>query len=216
MNKILVFVISTSLFISCNNKKEVKSTADTDTTVVPAKLDSLLITDTSWGPITIADDIETLKQKFGSASIKDERICASECMDSIDVTFLHTGSKKAITIYWRDSAYHKNISSVEAADTASPYYTSAGLHMGSTLNDVLKINGKKLGFSGFGWDYGGFVGFYNGGALEKSALSLQLDYAQHPGDEGLYGDRELNTDMPLVKKNLDKIIVTGMTLYFKW
>ena len=43
--------------------------------------------------------------------------------------------------------------------------TREGLRLGSTLQDLEKMNGDPFKLSGFGWDYGGTVGTWNGGIL---------------------------------------------------
>jgi hypothetical protein len=175
--------------------------------------DSTLITDSSWGIIDRLAGIETLKKIFGDANVKDERICGPECVDSVDVTKIYSEKDKEIIIYWQDSAYHKKIGFLENYQQNSPYHTSAGIKMGSTLIDLLKLNGNKITFSGFGWDYGGFIQSFNKGALERSNINYHLDIKSE-GDISLSGDTELNTDMPEVKKMLGKIAVSYISLSF--
>ena len=146
--------------------------------------------------------------------MKDERICGAECVDSVDVTIIYPDSPREITVYWNDSAYHKEIGMLQSERGDSPYHTASGLHIGSTLEELQKLNGKKISFSGFGWDYGGGIGSFNGGALENSSLGIQLDIKEHPGAEQLYGDRSLDTDMKLVRDNLGKIVISAFILSF--
>jgi hypothetical protein len=87
------------------------------------------------------------------------------------------------------------------------------LKIGSTMQDLLQQNGQKINFSGFGWDYGGYIISYNKGALENSRIGFRLDLVEGDTNE-LLGDTELNTDMPAVKKVLDKIQVYQLSLSF--
>jgi hypothetical protein len=108
---------------------------------------------------------------------------------------------------------HKKIASLEAYQENSPYHTVDGLMRGSTLEELLQLNGKKISFSGFGWDYGGYIQSYNAGAFENSKVHFRLEIA----DEGssLLGDVSFDTDMPEVKKVLNKIRIWQLLLSFE-
>jgi hypothetical protein len=209
--KTLLFVLISAIgFLSCTNDKKEKSTT---TPSVVIKIDSSLVTDSAWGPITTKTDFVALQNSFGAANVKDERICGPECIDSIDVTKIYPGTAKEIIVYWKDSAYHKGIGMLESYAEGSPYYTATGLKIGSSLKDILLLNGKKITFSGFGWDYGGYIHSYDSGTLEKSPIHFRLDLRDDTGND-LSGDIELNTDMPAVQKKLDKIKVYQLSLSF--
>lgn len=205
MKRYILLVTLISLFVACKNDKKASPAKETPEAPV-VKIDSTLISDTSWGLINKNTDIEGLKRIFGAENIKDERVCGPECADSINVTFIYREQNKEICVNWEDSAYHKTISLIECWRENSPYHTAAGLKIGSTLNDLLKLNGKKITFSGFGWDYGGIVQSYNNGTMENTAVQFRLDLSEST-DQSLFGDTELNTDMPSVKKMMDKMRV---------
>lgn len=211
MKQLLLPVLALFLLASCKDKKNEK-TPDKEPEK-KAVANPYLITDSSWGAITRTTDFEGLKKIFGADSIKDERVCGPECADSIDVTFVYRGSEREICVYWKDSAYHKTIGMLECWNEASPYYTDKGLKIGSTMTELLRLNGKPITFSGFGWDYGGMIQSFNGGALEKSPLVLRLNLSDY-SDNDLTGDTELNTDMEAVKKKMDLMAVYMLGLSF--
>jgi hypothetical protein len=206
-NILLLFVITVIIY-SCGNKEK-KATTVTEKPVV--KIDSTLITDSSWGLITKNTDFEALLAIYGTSNVIDKRVCGLECMDSIDVTIIYPESNRQITVNWKDSAYHKTIAILETWFPESGYHTAAGIKIGSPFKDLLQLNGKKITFSGFSWDYGGYINSYNNGTLEKSAIRFQLEQTEDAGTE-LSGDIELNTDMPEVKKYIDKIQVSHISI----
>jgi hypothetical protein len=209
MKKMLLLLTLISLLVACKNEKKT-----TPAVVAPVvKTDSSLITDTSWGLINNNTDIGALKKMFGENNIKDERVCGPECADSIDVTFVFRDQPNEFCINWQDSGYHKQISFIECWRENSPYHSSTGLKIGSTLNDILKLNRQKITFSGFGWDYGGIIQSYNKGTMENTPVQYRLDLSEST-DNSLFGDTELNTDMPSVKKMLDKMLVYYIALSF--
>jgi hypothetical protein len=204
-----LLIIATFIY-SCGNKDK-KATPVTDKPEV--KIDSTLITDTSWGLITKNTDLAGLQAIYGAANVKDERICGPECADSIDVTKIYPEKNNEFIVYWKDSLYHKAIAFIETYLPDGPYHTDKGLKIGSTFDDLLKINGKKIIFSGFDWDYGGSIQDYGMGALQNSSVSFRLAMDEGGGTE-LSGDSEFNTEMPDVKKNLAKIKISTLTLSF--
>jgi hypothetical protein len=209
MKKFVFFLCIAAFTISCANDKKEKP-SEVKTTVVPS-IDSTLITDSSWGAITPRTDFAGLQHIFGTANIKDERICGPECADTIDVTKIYPGTNKEIIVHWSDKFYHKIILSLESSEEGNPYHTFNGIRMGSTLQDLLKLNGKKITFWGFDWDYGGYIQSYNNGALEKSTIGYRMELAEN-ADNSLSGDAEFDTDMPAAKKMLDKITIYLLSL----
>jgi hypothetical protein len=207
---ILPLLIITTAVYSCGNKDKKATTISEKPEV---KIDSTLITDSSWGLITKNTDIAGLQTAYGTANVKDERICGPECIDSIDVTKIYPEKNNEFIVYWRDSLYHKSIAFIETYLPDGQYHTDKGLKIGSTFEDLLKINGKKIIFSGFDWDYGGYIQDYGMGTLQNSPVSFRLEMIGDGGSE-LSGDTELNTDMREVKKSMTKIKISTVTLSF--
>ena len=207
---ILPLLVITTIIYSCGNKDK-KATPVSEKSEV--KIDSTLITDTSWGSITKNTDIAGLHAAYGAGNVKDERICGLECADSIDVTKIYPEKNNEFIVYWKDSLYHKSISFIETYLPDGSYHTASSLKIGSTLEALLKVNGKKIIFSGFDWDYGGYIQDYGMGALQESPVGFHLAIDEDGGTE-LSGDTELNTDMPEVKKNLVKIRISTLSLSF--
>lgn len=207
MKKITFLFGAFLTIISCTNGKKEKPTEKK----LPVLIDSNLVTDSAWGPITSSTDYSGLQTIYGTANIKDEPICGPECIDSIDVTKVFPDTEREITVYWRDSLYHKSIVYIESHEAGSPYRTATGLKIGSTMKELLKINGQKISFNGFGWDYGGYIQSYNNGSMDKSPIGFRMDIVGSD-DTALLGDIELHTDMPTVKNSLDKIVAYQLSL----
>lgn len=209
---LLPFIALITLF-SCTNNKKDKPAGDPNLPVSPSALDTTLVTDSSWGPVTSSAAYRDLQTFFGAENVKDERICGPECIDSLNVTKVYAGTPKEIIVHWKDSAYHKQIGMLQSYQEGHPYHTSNGLKWGSPMNDLLRLNGKKITFAGFGWDYGGNIISFNGGLLDSSGVHFRLDIKQ-TDDNSLMGDSEFDTDMPVAKKALDKIFIYELTLSF--
>ncbi len=50
-----------------------------------------------------------------------------------------------------------------------------GVKIGTTLSELVKLNGKPFTFTGFDWDYGGYA-IFEKGKLENDCYSIQLYY----------------------------------------
>lgn len=205
---ILPLLIIATVIYSCDNKDKKATTVAEKPGI---KIDSTLITDSSWGLITKSTDFAGLQAMFDAANVKDERICGPECADTIDVTKIYAGKNNEIIVYWKDGLHHKLISLLENYMPDGPYHTGSGLKTGSTLEDLLKINGKKIIFSGFDWDYGGSIQDYGMGTLQNSPVHFRLAMEGDGGTE-LSGDSEFNTEMPAVKKEMTKIKISSISL----
>ncbi len=81
----------------------------------------------------------------------------------------------------------------------------AGIGMGTSLDAMVKANGRPIRFWGFGWDYGGRVSDLGGGRLAQltggCTLSVRLNLAENDPKEGmdLMGDSEIGSDEDRVK-----------------
>jgi hypothetical protein len=213
LKKILIPLLLLVAFSCTEQKKPVTETAPVITPLPPV-VDSLLITDSSWGLIKKDMKFEDLKLIYGEANLKDERICGPECIDSLDVTKLYPGTINEAIIYWKDKAFHKTIGMIVCYQDSALYHTDKGLKLKSGFTELLRLNGKKISFMGFGWDYGGTITSYNGGALENTALHYDIDLAKEPAEDemAVFGDTSLDTDMPLIKKLLPAIYIRKFTL----
>ncbi len=209
-NILLVLLIGTVLYSCANKDKKTPAVADNP----EVKIDSSLITDSSWGLITKNTAFAGLLAIYGTVNIKNETICGPECADSIDVTTIYPEKNNQFIIYWKDGLYHKSIALIETYLQDGPHHTASGIKTGSTLEDLLKINnGNQILFNGFDWDYGGFIQAYGGGPLENSPIGFRLEMTGDGGTE-LSGDEEFNTEMPEVKKNIAKIKISSVSLSF--
>lgn len=207
---ILPFLFIGVVVYSCAGKDK-KNTRVAEKSM-PA-IDSTLVTDSSWGPIKKTTDFAGLQAIYGAANVKDERICGPECADSIDVTRIYPEQDKQFIVYWKDSLYHKTISYVETYLPEGPYHTDKGLKIGSSLEELLKVNGKKITFWGFAWDYGGTIQDYGRGVFQNGPFGFHLTLDEN-GGMALIGDVELNTEMPEVKKFINKIKISFFSLTF--
>jgi hypothetical protein len=173
--------------------------------------DEYLITDTSFGKINKTTTFNDLENMFGKNNIQDTIDYGAEGMDSFIVTKINSNTPKEIVINWQLDKFHKAIGTVDCFQENAPYHTADSLKIGSTLEKLVQVNGKKINFYGTGWDYGGIITSYNNGKFQHSTLYFRLD-AKSGASEKVMGDRELNTDLPQVKANFKKLYIAKISL----
>lgn len=172
-----------------------------------------LISAVAFDKVTKTTNFAGLQKLYGKNNVKDDIDPGPEGGDSIKVTIVYPGSAREFSVFWNEKQYHKKIGFVECYQSNSPYFTTDSLKIGSTLKKLLAVNGKRISFSGMGWDYGGSISSFGKGKLEKSPMQFQLAGKDGVSDK-LMGDIQLNTDMQLVKKNLDKLYISKISLVF--
>jgi len=172
-----------------------------------------LITAQSFDRITNTTSYKDLQKLYGAANVKDDIDFGPEGGDSIKVTKVFAETKKEMVVYWTEKGFHKKVASVECYQEGAPYYTGDTVKIGSTLKKLLQVNGKRIDFSGMDWDYGGFISSYNKGKLANAAITYSLGSGKNMSTK-LSGEGQFNTDMALVKKNLNNIKVIRLSVDF--
>ncbi len=100
-------------------------------------------------------------------------------------TILYPGTKDEILITWKDES-KTSIFDIRYSENGK-WSSSKGIKIGTTYDELNKINGKEVKFYGFGWDYSGAVD-WNGGKLEDSNIRVFLNPEAETPDK-FYGDR---------------------------
>ena len=115
------------------------------------------------GSIFRALSKSSLTAAYGASNVSVEKVIGAEgeSVTMETVLFSKRPSEK-IRIGWTDKA-NKIVSGVDVF--GSKWVGPGGVHVGSTIAELEKANGKPFTFSGLGWDYGGLVKDWRGGAL---------------------------------------------------
>lgn len=119
-------------------------------------------------------------------------------------------------IKWKDTVNFKNPDWLEIHGDESLWSLDNGVRIGTTLPELIKLNDKNFTFSGFDWDYGGYVTFEKGN-LENDCYSIRLYYDYNDLFENewnqIVGDKIISTNNPILKKI--KVYVDEIIFYFK-
>ncbi|SEM93275.1 hypothetical protein SAMN04488505_10782 [Chitinophaga rupis] len=90
----------------------------------------------------------------------------------------------------------------------SKWKSPFGIKPGDPLEKLVKINGRAFRINGFDWTNGGMIDSWDGGAMDKKGVTLQLK-ANNTGDPKQYdqvtGDKKVRSDQAALKK-LDVVV----------
>jgi len=128
---------------------------------------------------------EDLTQNFPDANIAEGTDMFEEGTEERPYTILYPETADELHITWQDKNRTK-IHDLRFSE-AGKWKSETGIDIETTYDELNKMNGKKISFYGFGWDYSGAVD-WNGGKLEKSGLRVFLTPGNKPANK-FYGDK---------------------------
>jgi hypothetical protein len=117
-------------------------------------------------------------------------------------------SLRTAEIIWADTITRRRPARFILRGSRSLWQTPQGISLGTTLQELERLNGRPFTLAGFGWDYGGAVTDWGGGALDTalSGMILYLDpgseqYQSAPYSQVL-GDRDYSSSLkPMQQMN---------------
>lgn len=112
---------------------------------------------------------------------------------------LYGGSADEIRVAFVDDT-RALVASATADAAGARWRTAEGVGVGTSLDELAGLNGAPITFTGFGWDRGGTVIGYGGGALSSyrdgTGFFVLLDASPGPTDRALVGDHAVSSDDP--------------------
>jgi hypothetical protein len=167
------------------------------------------------------DTLDSLRARYGASNVRVEDIPGAEGEVTRGVVLFPDDPTRRAYLLFSDAENLQGLALVRVVDHDSTW-TLGDLRMGTTLAELVARNGAPIEFSGFGWDYGGAIAGFHGGALEPRdnnwprtgfRLSPRTDLG-----EGLLqlpqGDGSFSTDDPKFAQYGTDIVIGELTLAF--
>ncbi|GAA4308857.1 hypothetical protein GCM10023115_36480 [Pontixanthobacter gangjinensis] len=130
-------------------------------------------------------NIQELQQNYPDSNMEEGVDLYEEGTEERAFTILYPGTSDEMHITWQDRDRTK-IHDLRFSEDGK-WTSETGIDIGTSYEELNRLNGKKISFYGFGWDYSGAVD-WNGGKLEKSGLRVFLTPTKDaPGK--FYGDK---------------------------
>ncbi|MFN0204582.1 MAG: SH3 domain-containing protein [Bacteroidia bacterium] len=182
------------------------------TSAADANKDVWLVTKTSVGGITKKTTQADLEKLFGKNNLTQEKeLYVNADVPPFQGVTVFKGKADELEVFWEEGKKGKVISFVIVSGNKGQWHTAEGLKAGMNLNEFVKLNAKPIAFSGFGWDYGGYINDLKKGKLESTGLSFRLGYKGDNMPDGLSGDVTCKSDDPKVAKVANNIYVAEIT-----
>lgn len=177
----LLFLFSLVLMGGCTSQSSNGDMASGDRwLIVPGK---------SFGKINKENStIEGIKALFGK-DVREDSVYVGEGF-SLPGLIVFPGQKNEVQIGYEPDQGDKP-TFIRIQQEGTDWKTIGGITIGSTLEEVEKVNGVGFSFMGFGWDYGGTVTEWYDGKLE--GLMMTLAPATENLDKRYFGDIEFGT-----------------------
>ena len=166
------------------------------------------------GWITPNTSENDLRDKYGSANVITDDIYLGDGMFEKG-TIIFQGKKEHADIVYKNSELKKEPTMIRVAMKGSPWTLENGIKIGTTLTELVEMNGRDIDFQGFDWDFGGFVSTYNRGNLNW--LSGKITLRLYPKDganlrDRFYGDILVSSSDPDL--DTDDIFVDEIQIWF--
>lgn len=236
MNKhILAITIGILTTVACKQKVETSNstatstintstaavdTPSTPTSPVPQVDNKNIITEGTFAGIGHNTTLDDIKKMFSGSNITEgKEAAAPESEETVTVTYINKGKPDEIVIRWMEGKKHKSPSIVTTRQKGSPYKTTEGIQIGTSLAKLAEINKDIIEFSGLGWGFGGFISNYGkAGALGpassgKYSIRLSSSTDKFASDFPL-GDKTFKTTDAVVKKHAATIVVGELEVNF--
>ena len=133
-----------------------------------------VVTVTDWtcapmqqvGPIKANFSEADIINYFGAGNVKRQDIGLGEG-ETAPGTIVWPNSKNKLIIKWREGQEYKQIEKVRIDGQGAEWKTREGIGVGTSLEELVRINGKHFKFFGFEWDYEGLTTDWENGAINK-------------------------------------------------
>lgn len=173
--------------------------------------DFLLIPGERMGPLYAAHSMENdLVQTFGSQNVKRQEIYLGEGATAPGF-LIFADTRNQVEVYYDTSVVKDRPAFLRISEEGTDWKSPEGITIGTTLEELVKINGKPITFFGFGWDYGGAVSNWNNGKI-NAGLMLILNDTRSNTPEGLLGDKEILSTAPGVDLKRIKVQTINVRL----
>jgi hypothetical protein len=158
------------------------------------------------GPLTLQGSEVELRERYGAAAIDTSRIQLGEG-ESTPGTVLYPGdSLRRAEIIWQDTVSRRRPSRVILRGIQSKWQVGRGISLGTSLQELERLNGRPFTLAGFGWDYAGVITDWEGGALDTAltGIKLYLDPGPTQYESAAYsqvlGDRDYSSALPAMQQ----------------
>ena len=176
----------------------------------PARVTTPALPSTLDQVVAPADTFDRLRQRYGEAEVVRAILPAGEGTEVPGwVVFPHDPARR-VAIYLDDAGGHPASAVVRER---SAWTRADGLRVGLDATALEALNGGPFAFSGFDWDYGGYVTDWKGGRLDRGGRTIgpvRLCAPPDVPDDYPSGEGDFMSDLPSVRGSPPVICELGI------
>jgi hypothetical protein len=155
----------------------------------------------SAGLLTETSTEADLRQRYPAGTVDSIRVQLGEGETAPGSVLYPSDSVRRAEILWKDTTQRARPERLILRGSRSLWRVDGGISLGTTLQELERLNGRPFKLAGFGWDYSGVVIDWAGGSLDSSlaGVKLYLDPGPAAYESTTYsqvlGDREYSSDL---------------------
>lgn len=169
------------------------------------------ITPNRVGPIATQTSKADLQRRFGDSVVLSARIELGEGEATPGTVVFPSDSTRRAEIIWHDTLEQRSPSRVVLRGSRSRWQANRGISLGTTLQELERLNGRPFTLAGFGWDYAGVITDWKGGALDSALANIKLYLDPGPAQQEsaaysqVLGDRDYSSALPAMQQLNPKV-----------
>jgi hypothetical protein len=171
----------------------------------PTDSEWLIIGGQAAGRLTSEGSEAELRRHYGG-SVKSTRIQLGEGETTPGTVLFPGDSLRRAEIVWHDTVKRSRPARLILRGSQSRWQAGPGISLGTSLEELERLNGRPFTLAGFGWDYGGVIVDWSGGALDSALAGVKLyldpgpvQYESAPYSQVL-GDRDYSSSLPAMRQ----------------
>jgi len=143
----------------------------------------------------------SLASTYGAANVVEQTLPGVEGESYVATIVYPNDPTRRLEIVWRDNATKTAPISVIANTPGSLWTGPHDLSIGDALDNTERANGQPFQLWGFGWDYGGWVSDWSGGAFAPaSGCNLRVRFEpRNTSNTSAAGDAAFMSNDPAVR-----------------
>jgi hypothetical protein len=154
------------------------------------------------GPVTTGTSEADLRQRYGASAIKSTPIELGEGETAPGTVLFADDSLRRLEVVWQDTLQRRRPARLILRGSRSQWQLGRGISLGTSLQELERLNGRPFTLAGFGWDYAGVVTDWKGGALDNALAGVKLYLDPGPAQHEfaaysqVLGDRDYSSALP--------------------
>jgi len=150
---------------------------------------------------------ETLARIYGAENVTHEQRPGPEGSEAVPITVLYASNPaRRLEIVWQDAAARARPAMISISGESSEWNGPAGIKLHQAMTNTQRANGRAFTMSGFGWDYGGRVTDWQGGALApENGCTIGVAFRPTVDAPAAQGDAPFSSDSEVMRAAIPRI-----------